>query len=99
MPAGLVDAVDRHLHADQGGLAAGRRRARQRLQRAELERLGLPEGVAPRRGHEHRGAERAGAPPRHAEEAAPRDLAAVPECPAPTLRSSSSLPSDGPPVG
>ena len=29
--AGLVDAVDRHLHADQRGLAAGRARARERL--------------------------------------------------------------------
>ena len=29
--ARLVDAVDRHLQADQRGLAAGRARARQRL--------------------------------------------------------------------
>ena len=59
--ARLVDAVDRHLHADQRGLAAGRRRARQRLQRADLVGLGLAEGGPPRRRHQHGRAERAGA--------------------------------------
>ena len=44
--AGLVDAVDRHLQADQRGLAAGGGRARERLQRADLVGLGLAEGRA-----------------------------------------------------
>ena len=75
----LVDRVHRHVRADEGRLAARRGRARQRLEHAELERLGLPEGRAPRRRHEHRGAERAGrggAPP---QEPAAGHLAAVPE--------------------
>ena len=60
--ARLVDAVDRHLHADQRGLAAGGAGARQRLQRADLVRLGLAEGGLPRRRHQHGRAERARAP-------------------------------------
>ena len=47
----LVDAVDRHLQTDQRGLAAGRAGARQRLQRADLEGLGLAESRLPRRRH------------------------------------------------
>ena len=76
--AGLVDAVDRHLQADQRGLAAGGARARQRLQRSDLVGLGLAEGRLPRRRHQHGRAERA----RRcaiAEHAAARDLAAIPE--------------------
>ena len=76
--AHLVDAVDRHLQADQGGLAAGRARARQRLQRADLVRLGLTEGRLPRRRHQHGGAERAGRCA-VAQDLAAGDLAAVPE--------------------
>ena len=47
--ARFVDAVDRHLHADQRGLAADRGGAGQRLQRADLVGLGLAEGGPPRR--------------------------------------------------
>ena len=83
--ADLVDAVDRHLHADQGGLAAGGRRARERLQRADLVGLGLAEGGAPRRRHQHGGAERAGGRRAIAEQPAARDLAAVPEIFGPIL--------------
>ncbi len=57
--ARLVDAVDRHLDADQGGLAAGRAGARERLQRADLVGLGLAEGGLPRRRHQHGRAQRA----------------------------------------
>ena len=76
--ARLVDAVDRHLHADQRGLAAGRGGARQRLQRADLVGLGLAEGRPPRRRHQHGRAERAR---RYAvaDHAAARDLAAMPK--------------------
>src|SRR5207344_3361099 len=51
--AGLVDAIDRHLRADQRGLAAGGGTARKRLQRTDLVRLGLAEGGLPRRRHQH----------------------------------------------
>ena len=76
--AGLVDAVDRHLQADQRGLAAGGGRARQRLQRADLVGLGLAEGRLPRRRHQHGRAERAR---RYAvaDHAAARHLAAIPK--------------------
>jgi hypothetical protein len=46
-PAALVDPVHRHLHADERRLAAGRRGARQGLERADLERLRLAERLAP----------------------------------------------------
>ena len=76
--AGLVDAVHRHLQADQRGLAAGCARAGQRLQRSDLVGLGLAEGRLPRRRHQHGRAERAC---RYAvsDHAAARDLAAVPK--------------------
>ena len=77
--AGLVDAVDRHLHADQRGLAAGGACARQRLQRADLVRLGLAEGGLPRRRHQHGRAQRARGGRSVADQPAARDLAAVPE--------------------
>ena len=57
--ARLVDAVDRHLGADQRGLAAGGGGARQRLQGADLVRLGLSEGALPGRRHQHGGSQRA----------------------------------------
>src|SRR5262249_44734485 len=72
----LVDAVDSHLQADQRGLAAKRARARQGLFRADLERLGLAEGFAPWRRHQHHCADRAAAP---TDDPPPRDFAAVPE--------------------
>ncbi len=84
--ARLVDAVDGHLHADQRGLAAGGGRARERLQRADLVGLGLAEGGAPRRRHQHGRAERAGAGRAVSDQPAARDLAAVPEFLAPILR-------------
>jgi hypothetical protein len=74
----LVDAVDRHLQADQGGLAAGRRGARERLQRPDLERLGLAEGGLPRRRHQHGGAERTGGRA-VADQAAAGDFAGIPK--------------------
>ena len=80
MPARLVDAVHRHLHAHERGLAAGRRRARQGLERAELEGLGLAEGGPPRaraRAWRRRARRRRSAPiPRRRRRV---DLAAVPE--------------------
>ena len=84
--ARLVDAVDRHLGADQRGLAAGGGGARQRLQRADLVRLGLAEGGLPRRRHQHGRAQRARAGGAIADQAAARDLAAVPELFSPILR-------------
>ena len=60
--AGGVDAVGRHLQADHGGLAAGGAGARERLLGADLEGLGGAEGGAPRRRHQHHGADRAAAP-------------------------------------
>ena len=74
--AGLIDAVDRHLQADHRGLAAERRRARERLQRTDLVRLGLAECGAPWRRHQHGRAQRAAAP---ADQRAARHLAAVPD--------------------
>ena len=58
MPPRLVDAVGRHLQADQRGLAAGRAGARQRLFGADLVRLGVTEGRLPGRRHQHGRAER-----------------------------------------
>ena len=77
--ARLVDAVDRHLDADQRGLAAGGAGARQRLQRADLVGLGLAEGGLPRRRHQHGRAQRARARGAISDQPAARDLAAVPE--------------------
>ena len=74
-----VEAVHGHLHAHQRRLAAGRRRAGERLKGADLEGLGLSEGATPPRGYGHRGAQRAGGGGAEAQEAAPRGLAAVPE--------------------
>ena len=75
--ARLVDPVNRHLHTDQRGLAAGRAGAGERLQRADLVGLrGRAKGGPPRRGHQHRRADHTGAP---AHEPPARQLAAVPE--------------------
>ena len=72
-----VDASHRHLRADQRGLAASGTRAGERLQRADLVRLGRrAERRPPRRRHQHRRADHAGAP---AHEPTARHLAAVPE--------------------
>ena len=84
--AGLVDAVDRHLHSHQRGLAAGRTGARERLQRADLVGLGLAEGGLPRRRHQHSRPQGAGACRAISDQAAAGDLAAVPEFLAPVLR-------------
>jgi hypothetical protein len=76
-PAGLVDTIDRHLQPDQRGLAAGRRPARQGLQGADPEGLGLTEGGSPRRPRQDRRAESDGARRYGAlEHAAARNLAA-----------------------
>ena len=85
MPPDLVDAVDGHLRADQGGLAAGRSGAGERLQGADLVGLRLAEGCAPRRRHQHGGAQGAGGRRAVAEEPAARGLAAVPEVLGPVL--------------
>ena len=52
--AHLVDAVDRHLHADERGLAAGCGVAGQRLQGADPIGLGRAEGGPPRRWRQQR---------------------------------------------
>ena len=78
----LVDAVGRHLQADHRGLAAGGAGAGQRLLGTDLIGLGGAEGGAPRRRHQHHGADRAAAP---ADDAAARDLAAVPDVLRPLL--------------
>ena len=72
----LVDAVARHLQADNRGLAPKRCRAGQRLFRTDLIGLGAAESRAPRRRHQHRGADSATAP---THQTAARNLAAVPE--------------------
>ena len=77
--AGLVDVVHGHLGADERGLSACRGRSGQGLHGADLERLGLAEGVSPPRGHRHRRAEGARGGRGESEEPAPRGLAAVPE--------------------
>ena len=74
--AGGIDAVGRHLQADDGGLAAGGAGARERLLGADFKRLGSAEGGAPRRRHQHHGADRAAAP---ADQGAARNLAAIPD--------------------
>ena len=84
--AGFVDAVDRHLHAHQRGLAAGGARARQRLLGTDLVRLGLPEGGLPRRWHQHACAERTRGCRAVSDQPSARDLAAVPERLTPILR-------------
>jgi len=58
--AGFVDPIHGHLGSDQGRLAAGGCRAAERLERTDLEGLGLPERAPPRRRHQHAGAQRAG---------------------------------------
>ena len=78
--AGLVDAIDRHLRADQSRLAASGRGSGERLERADLVRLRLAEGGLPRGRHQHGGAERARA---ISDEATACHLAAVPEFIAP----------------
>ena len=80
-----VDAIDRHLRADQRRLAAGGGGARQRLQRADLVGPGLAEGLPPGGGHQHGGAERARGRRGVSDEAAACDLAAVPEVLGPPL--------------
>ena len=73
----LVDAVDRHLQADQRGLAAGSAGARERLLRADLVGLGLAEcraAMAPAPASSRRARRR----PQPTTRAA-RHLAAVPE--------------------
>src|SRR5260221_3696246 len=70
----FIDAVDRHLQTDKGGLAAERGRARERLQRADLVRSRRAKRRSPRRRHQHHCADRAAAP---ADDAPPRDPAAL----------------------
>src|SRR6516164_1893053 len=84
--AGLVDASDRHLHADQRGLAAGGASTGKRLLGTDLVGLGLAEGGLPRRRHQHGRAERAGGCRAVSDQPAARDLAAVPELLTPILR-------------
>ena len=60
--AHAVDAIDRHLHTDQRGLAAGRAGARQRIDGTDLVRLRLAKGRAPRSRHEHQCTDRTAAP-------------------------------------
>src|SRR2546428_2053246 len=74
----MVDAVDGHLGADQRGLAAGRAGAGERLERADLERLGLTESVPPGWREQDRRAQGAGRRRRQREELAPRRLSAPP---------------------
>src|SRR5215510_8771328 len=76
--AGMVDAIHGHLRADQRGLAAGRARARERLEHAHLVRLGLAERLTPRCGNQHCRAQGAGRRRRQRQEFAPRRLAAPP---------------------
>ena len=87
----VVDPLDRHLGADQRGLAAGRARAGERLEHADLERLGLAEGVAPRRRDQHGRADRAGRRRRERQEFPARRLAAPPH----VLRPSFVVPAFG----
>src|SRR5262249_1393268 len=68
-------AIDRHLQPDHRGLAADRGAAGERLQRPDLEGLGLSEGGAPGRRDQHGGAEHAGAV---SDDATPRRLSGVP---------------------
>ena len=75
----LVDAVDRHLQAHQGGLAACGTRTRQGLLGPDLVRFGLAEGGLPWRRHQHGGAERASGGRAISDQAAARHLPAVPE--------------------
>ena len=78
----FVDAVGRHLQSDDCGLAAGGAGAGQRLLRTDFVRLGRAERGAPRRRHQHHGADRAAAP---ADNASTRDFAAVPDVLGPFL--------------
>src|SRR5262249_12184516 len=83
--AGFVDAVDRHLHADQRGLAAGGARAGKRLLATDLVALVLAEGGLPWRRHQHARTERA-CGCSVSDQAAARDFAAVPELLGPIVR-------------
>src|SRR5262249_20034091 len=83
--AALVDAVDRHLDADQRGLAARGRRARQGLERPDLEGLGLTERLPPRSRRQHSRPQVARRPGGQTEEAPPRRLAAPPHVARPGL--------------
>src|SRR5262249_49194196 len=74
--ARFVDAVDRHLNADQGGLAAHRGGTRQRLRGADLVGFGLAERRPPGRRDQHGDADDAAAP---ADQPPARDLAGMPE--------------------
>ena len=82
---GFVDAVRGELRADQRRLAAGGAYAGQRLKHADLERPRLAEGLAPRRGHQHRRAHGAGRGCGEAEELAARRLSAPPHVTGPRL--------------
>src|SRR5262249_60226034 len=83
--AGLVDAIARHLHAHQCGLAAGSASTGKRLLSANLVGLRLAEGRLPRRRHQHARAERARGRA-VSDQPAAGDLAAVPERLTPILR-------------
>ena len=84
--AGLVDAVNGHLGADQSRLAARGSGSRQRLQRADLVWLRLPKGASPGGGHQHGRAERSCSCAPVSDRAAAGNLAAVPEFLPPILR-------------
>src|SRR5437667_90218 len=84
-PARLVDAFGRHLRADQRRLAAGGGDAAERLENADLVRLGLAERLAPGRRYQHGGADGARRGGGQTEEPAPGGLAAPPQIPCPGL--------------
>src|SRR6266850_7046350 len=74
----MIDTLDGHLGADQRGLAAGRAGAGERLEHADLVRLGLTERVTPRRRDQHGRADGAGRRRRNRQELPARRLAAPP---------------------
>src|SRR6516164_9494078 len=80
--ARIIDAVDRHLQSDNGGLAAGGAGTRQWLFGTDPVGLGGAEGGAPRLRHQHHGADRAAAP---ADEPPAREPAPIPELFSPLL--------------
>src|SRR5438094_693800 len=82
---GLLDALGRHLRADQRRLAAGGGDAAERLENADLVRLGLAERLAPGRRYQHGGADGPRRGGGQTEEPTPGGLAAPPQIPCPGL--------------